>query len=61
MAEGKPEVQSDLSTGLLAVGESRRAVMAGATRYDNPQSSMPFNVAIAEKGTAFYGNRQPIP
>lgn len=35
--------------------------MAGVARHDNAQPSMPFNVATAEKGTAFYGNRQPIP
>ena len=35
--------------------------MAGASRHDNAQSSVPFNVATVEKGKTFYGNHQPIP
>lgn len=35
--------------------------MAGAARHDNAQPSVPFNVATAGEGTAFYGNRQPVP
>ncbi|BDO02036.1 hypothetical protein KAM644c_15940 [Klebsiella quasipneumoniae subsp. quasipneumoniae] len=27
----------------------------------NPQSSVPLDVAVAEKGLAFYGNRSPFP
>lgn len=37
------------------------AVMAGASRHDNAQSSVPFNVATVEKSSPFYGNHQPIP
>lgn len=35
--------------------------MAGASRYNHAEPSIPFDVAIAEKGPPFYGNRQPIP
>lgn len=35
--------------------------MADVARYDNPQSSVPLNVATAEKISPFYGNRQPVP
>lgn len=35
--------------------------MAGAARHDNPQPPVRFNVAIAEIGSSFYGNRQSIP
>jgi len=34
--------------------------MAGAAQHDNTQPPTPFNVAVAEKGSSFYGNRQPI-
>lgn len=34
--------------------------MAGASRHDNPESPVPFNVAVADKGPLFYGNRQFI-
>jgi hypothetical protein len=28
---------------------------------DNPKSSVPLDVAVAEKGLPFYENRQPLP
>ncbi|CNF46867.1 Uncharacterised protein [Yersinia enterocolitica] len=35
--------------------------MVGAAQHNNPQPSVPFNVAVAEKSSSFYGKRQPIP
>ncbi len=35
--------------------------MAGASRYNNPQSSVPDDVAVTEKSSQFYGERQSIP
>lgn len=35
--------------------------MAGASRHDNAQSSMPFNVATVEKSSPLYGNHQSVP
>ena len=35
--------------------------MAGTARHNNPESSVPDNVATAEEGSPFYGNRQSIP
>lgn len=35
--------------------------MVGVARHYNPQSSVPVDVAVAEKGSPFYGNRQSIP
>lgn len=61
LAESKPEVQGHLPAGLLAVGKSRWAAMAGTAQHDNPKSSVPLDVAVAEKGLPFYENRQPLP
>ena len=61
LAESKPEVQGHLPAGLLAVSKPRGSAMEGAARHDNPQSSVPLDVAVAEKGSPFYGNRQPFP
>lgn len=35
--------------------------MAGASRHNNAQSSVPLNVTTVEKSSPFYGNRQPVP
>jgi hypothetical protein len=35
--------------------------MAGTAQHDNPKSSVPLDVAVAEKGLPFYENRQPLP
>jgi hypothetical protein len=59
--KAESQVQGNLPAGLLAVGESCGTAMAGTSRHDNAQSSVPFNVATVEKGSPFYGNRQPIP
>jgi len=35
--------------------------MARTSQHDNAKSSVPFNVAVAKKGSPFYGNCQPTP
>ncbi len=54
------KVQSHLSAGLLAMDESCGTAMAGTSRHNNAQSSVPLNVATAGKSSSFYRNHQPI-
>lgn len=61
LSEGEPEVQGHLSAGLLAMGESCGLAMAGTSRHNNTQPSVPLNAANVEKSSKFYGNRQPFP
>ena len=61
MVEEEPEVYSYLSTSLLAVGQPRRAIMAGITRHDNQKSQLSFDVAITEQSAPLYENGKPIP
>ena len=43
------------------MGKSCGTAMAGTSRHNHAQSSVPLNVATVEKSSPFYGNRQPIP
>ena len=61
----RPETITIWQPELPALIHSKRTgavqTVTSAARHDNPEPPVPRHVATAEKGSPFYGNRQPVP